>query len=80
MHPTQNITQVRLLKPLPWQPSPVVLIKLKLLLLSTTLVMTYLLTSKELLIGEPELKAGRTTEATISLIKTLELDTMKKSP
>jgi len=35
---------------------------------------------KEPLTGELELKAGRTTEATTFLIRTLELDMMKKLP
>jgi len=54
--------------------------KLKLPLLSTDQATTYPTTLKELLIGNPEQKAGKTPEATTSPIRTQEPDTTNKSP
>jgi len=49
-------------------------------LLSTIQATTYLLMLKEPHTGDLELKAGKTTEATTSSIRTLKPDTMKKLP
>jgi len=78
--PAWNITQVRLLKLSPWQPSPALLKKSEPLLLSAAHLMIYLPTFKVPLIGGLAAKATKITAVIMSPTETPKLAMTNLSP